>query len=93
MAGTEDRVVDKRKYFGGCEHTIIVKQRVVLTLVHFLKYVIYKNKQRRVLPTIANMKYEINDILDRLSRRVKWRESIRELPTLMEGVLLGNINE
>jgi hypothetical protein len=88
MAETEDRGVDKRKYFGGCEHTTIAKLRVVLTLVHFLKYVIFKNKQRRVLPTIANMKYEISDILGRLSRRVKWRDSIRELPTLMERVLL-----
>jgi hypothetical protein len=89
MAGTVDRGVDKQKYFGGCEHTTIANQRVVLTMVHFLKYVIYKKKQWRVLPTIANMKYEINDILGRLSRRVKWRESIHELSTLMGGVLLG----
>ncbi len=70
-----DRIVDKNKYMCGWEVENSLAQRLMLIMIHTIKFILYKCKIRHVLPTIANMKYEIDELVYNLSKRLKWREA------------------
>ncbi len=83
-----DREVDRKKYMMGWDIADKIKQTVLLTVLHYIKYCLYACKLRRILPTYANVRYAMEGILEQLGSREKWREGINNLAEYIQGVFL-----
>jgi hypothetical protein len=88
LAGEMDREIDRKKYMMGWDIADKMKQTLVLTVLHYIKYCLYVCKFRRIIPTYANLRYAMEGLLEQLRSREKWRECITNLAECIRGVFL-----
>jgi hypothetical protein len=78
-------VLNKQKFMGGWEGATKGETNVNLLVVHFLKYFIFKCKQRKRFPLIIHALEELGVTVDHLKRMSKWREPLENMAvTLVE---------
>jgi hypothetical protein len=78
-------VLNKQKFMGGWEGATKGETNVNLLVVHFLKYFIFKCKQRKRFPLIIHALEELGVTVDYLKRMSKWREPLENMAvTLVE---------
>jgi hypothetical protein len=87
LCNTRGRGIEKGKYMMGCETENKRETEFVLLIVHVIKYGIYKCKHRRVIPTFASLRYEVEEFVGAILRKQRWRESIRDISGVMERIL------
>jgi hypothetical protein len=64
----ENRLVDKNKFMGGWGMESGKAQEVILIVIHYMKFVIYVCRNRRVIPTLTHMRYELGELLGMMSK-------------------------
>jgi hypothetical protein len=86
LADENNRNVDVNRYMGGW---VIEKKwnlELVLIVIHFIKYVIYVCRNRRILPSVVHLRYEIEELLKILRKRKKWRSYLTNLGETLKGI-------
>jgi hypothetical protein len=68
LTGKNNRKIDVNKYMGGGLIENKQSQETVLVVIHFVKYVIYVCRNRRVLPSVVHLRYEIDELLLAMSK-------------------------
>ncbi len=68
LTGENNRNIDVNKYMGGWLIENKQSQETVLVVIHFVKYVIYVCRNRRVLPLVVHLRYEIDELLLAMSK-------------------------
>ncbi len=86
LAGENNRIVDVNRYMGGWVIENKWNQELVLIVIHFIKYVIYVCRNRRILPMVVHLRYEIEELLVILSKRKKWRSHLTNLGETLKGI-------
>ncbi len=71
---------------GGWEIENVKLQEVVLILIHFVKYCVYVCRNRRVLPSVAFITYELEELMGVMRKRVKWQRVIQDVRGKMRGI-------
>jgi hypothetical protein len=59
---------------------------LILIVIHFVKYVIYVCRNRRILPSVVHVRYEIEELLKTLGKRKKWRGYLTNLGETLKGI-------
>jgi hypothetical protein len=88
IANGNDQNVVKDKYMGGWEVESILRTKIILILVHFVKYYIYSCRIRRNMPSTAGIMYEYGGLLGNMARNNKWCINIRETTESMSDILV-----
>jgi hypothetical protein len=73
---------------GGWEVESRLRTRIILILVHFVKYYIYNCRVRRNMPSSAGIMYEYGGLLRNMTRNNKWCIHLRELTESMSDILV-----
>jgi hypothetical protein len=71
----------------GWESTSKRESELILLIIHSIKFGIYKCKNRRVIPTFSSLRYEVEEFIGAISKKQRWRESVRDLSGVMEQIL------
>ncbi len=87
ICNTRGRAIEKGKYMSGWEATSKRDSELILLVIHIIKFGIYKCKNRRVIPTFSSLRYEVEEFIGAISKKQRWRESVRDLSGLMECIL------
>jgi hypothetical protein len=82
------RWVDKNKFMGGWVMENKRTQEVVLIVIHYIKYLVYVCRNRRILPTLAHIRYELGELFSVLSKRAKWQSGILTFATSLRGIFI-----
>jgi hypothetical protein len=64
-----NRTVDVNKYMGGWVIETKGNLELILIVIHFVKYVTYVCRNRRVLPSVVHVRYEVEELLNVLRKR------------------------
>jgi hypothetical protein len=80
------RRVDKNKFMGGWIMENKRSQELILITIHYIKYIIYVCRNRRILPTLAHVRYELGELLYMLGKRAKWQGGILIFATSLRGI-------
>ncbi len=86
LTDENNRTVDVNKYMGGW---VIEKKwnlELILIVIHFVKYVIYVCRNRRILPSVVHVRYEIEELFKILGKRKKWRGYLTNLGETLKGI-------
>jgi hypothetical protein len=84
----ENRVVDKNKFMGGWVMENKKAQEVILIVIHYMKFIIYVCRNRRVLPTLAHVRYELGELLGMMNKRSKWQYELMNFRTHAMGIFV-----
>jgi hypothetical protein len=76
-------IVNKRKFMGGWEGASKRDTNVSLFIVHFIKYFIFKCKQRRRLPLLMHALEEFWIAVGHLKKTFKWREPLEHMSVII----------
>jgi hypothetical protein len=82
------RRVDKNRFMGGWVMENKRTQEVILLIMHYVKYIFYACRNRRILPTLAHVRYELGELLLMMGKRMKWYNGISNLATHLRGVFV-----
>ncbi len=82
------RRVDKNRFMGGWVMENKRTQELVLIVMHYVKYIFYVCRNRRILPTLAHVQYELGELLFMLGKRMKWYDGIVNLVTNLRGIFV-----
>ncbi len=63
------------------------ESELILLIIHVIKFGIFKCKHRHVIPTFASLRYEVEEFVGAISRKQRWRESVRDISGVMEWIL------
>ncbi len=88
IANENDRNVEKDKYMGGWKVESVLRTKIILILIHFVKYYIYSCRIRRNIPSTAGIMYEYGGLLVNIVRNYKWGLNIREMLECMGDILV-----
>ncbi len=88
IANGNDQNVVKDKYMGGWEEESRIRTKIILILVHFVKYYIYGCRLKRNMPSLPGIMYEYGGLLRNLTRNNKWCINLRELTESMSNILV-----
>jgi hypothetical protein len=88
ICNTRGRGIEKGKYMMGCDTENKRETELILLIIHVIKFGIYKCKHRRVIPTFANLRYEVEEFVGAISRKERWRECVRDISGVMERILI-----
>jgi hypothetical protein len=91
IAGTQNRVIDKNKYFTGWCGKSMDNTVLILVSVHMVKYVLYKYKIRQRIPTFFTLREEFRGMMEGLLRFGRWREKLMEIQETLRGIMLENV--
>jgi hypothetical protein len=83
LANTNDRRFRKDNFFSGIDDISPKNIRMCVTLVHYMKYLIYECKLRHQIPTMAHIRYEMEGLGKLFSKREEWREQMEDIPELV----------
>jgi hypothetical protein len=86
LADENNRNVDVNRYMGGWVIKKKWNQELVLIVIHFVKYVIYVCRNRRILPSVVHVRYEIEELLKILRKRKKWMSHLTNLGETLKGI-------
>jgi cytochrome c oxidase assembly factor CtaG len=81
-----NRTVDVNKYMGGWVIETKGNLELILIVIHFVKYIIYVCRNRRVLPSVVHVRYEIEELLNVLRKRRKWMGYLTHLGETLKGI-------
>jgi hypothetical protein len=87
LCGTVNRVVDKDRYMGGWPMDNKKNQEVVLILIHYVKYVLYTCRNRRVVPSNVHMRYELDELMGMLIKKSYWNIALNDIGNIMLEIL------
>jgi hypothetical protein len=87
ICNTRGRAIEKGKYMSGWESESKRESELILLIIHIIKFGIYKCKHRRVIPTFASLRYEVEEFVGAISKKHRWRESVRDISGVMERIL------
>jgi hypothetical protein len=82
------RRVDKNKFMGGWVMENKRTQEVLLIVIHYIKYLVYVCRNRRILPTLAHIRYELGELFSMLSKRAKWQSGILTFAESLRGIFI-----
>jgi hypothetical protein len=86
LTGEANMIVNVDKYMGGW----LIEQKwnmdLVLIVIHFVKYVVYVCRNRRLLPTVVHLRYEIEELLKIVGKRKKWWGHMANLGETLKGI-------
>jgi hypothetical protein len=88
IANGNDQNVVKDKYMGGWKVESILRTKIILILVHFVKYYIYSCRIRRNIPSTAGIMYEYGGLVGNMVRNYQWCINIREMTESMSDILV-----
>jgi hypothetical protein len=88
ICNTRGRGIERDQYMGGWETESRRESEVILLIIHIIEFGVFKCKHRRVLPTFASLRYEVEEFVNAISKRQRWRESVRDLRGVMERILI-----
>jgi hypothetical protein len=88
IANSNDQNVIKDKYMGGWEEESRIRTKLILILVHFVKYYIYGCRAKRNVPSLPGLMYEYGGLLKNLTRNIKWCINVRDLIEIMSKILV-----
>ncbi len=91
IAGTQNREVDKKKYFTGWCGKSMDNTVLILVSVHMVKYVLYKYKIRQRIPTFFTLGEEFRGMMEGLFRFGRWREKLMEIQETLRGIMVENV--
>jgi hypothetical protein len=80
-------VVSKNKYMCGWEGASKIDTNVSLFIVHFIKYFIYKCKQRKRFPLLLHAMEEFWIAIEHLKKSSKWRASLQHMNVILLEIL------
>jgi hypothetical protein len=83
LANTNDRRFRKENFFSGIDDISPKNIRMCITIVHYMKYLIYECKLRHQLPTMAHIRYEMEGLGKLFNKREEWREQMEDIPELV----------
>jgi hypothetical protein len=63
-----------------------------ITIVHYVKYVIYERKLRHQLPTMTHIRYEMEGLGRLFNKREEWREQVEDIPELVYRMMEDDID-
>ncbi len=86
LTGDINRDVDINTYMGGWTIENSKKQEVVLIVIHFIKYVLYVCRNRRIVPSVTHLCYEIDELLLVMRKRKKWISTLPDLGDTLKGI-------
>jgi hypothetical protein len=76
-------IVNKNKFMGGWEGATKNDTNVSLFIVHFIKYFIYKCKQRKRFPLLIHALEEFWTAVEHLKKSSKWRELLEHMRVIL----------
>jgi hypothetical protein len=82
------RRVDKNKFMGGWVMENKQTQELLLITIHYIKYLVYVCRNRRILPTLAHVRYELGELFYMLSKRAKWQSGILTFAASLRGIFV-----
>jgi hypothetical protein len=82
------RRVDKNKFMGGWVMANKRSLELILITIHYIKYLVYVCRNRRILPTLAHVRYELGELFYMLSKRAKWQSGILTFAASLRGIFV-----
>ncbi len=86
ITGERDELVNRSRYMGGWEIENVKLQEVMLILIHFVKYCIYICRNRRVLPSVTFITYELEELMGLMKKRIKWQRVLQDVRGALRGI-------
>jgi hypothetical protein len=86
LSNDQGEIVDRNRFMGGYELESRMSTVLILIVIHFVKYTVYVCRNRRVLPTVTDLMYEITELITTLRGKEKWRGIIPNLSELLRRV-------
>jgi hypothetical protein len=86
LTAEDNMNVNVDKYMGGWLIEQKWNMELVLIVIHFVKHVIYVCRNRRILPTVVHVRYEIEELFKMLGKRKKWRGHMTNLGETLRGI-------
>jgi hypothetical protein len=86
LTGEANMNVNVDKYMGGWLIEKKWNMELVLIVIHFVKYVIYVCRNRRLLPTVVHLRYEIEELFKIVGKRKKWWGHMANLGETLKGI-------
>ncbi len=88
IANENNLNVDKDKYMGGWKVDSTLRTKIILILVHFVKYYIYTCRNRRTIPSTMGLMYDYGGLLGNILRNNNWGVNFREISDSMGDILV-----
>jgi hypothetical protein len=83
ISGLQNVHFKKKEFFGGLEDISIGNMQMSIIIVHFVKYQIYLARCNNRLPTVPQCMYELEGLVNSMSRGETWREQVEDIPELV----------
>jgi hypothetical protein len=87
VANTLNIRVNKKNYLCGVRERTKDASLLSIIFVHRIKFMIYKCKTRRRIPTLFYMRTELNDFLSRLGRYGRWSWGVHQIAEIARKIL------
>jgi hypothetical protein len=81
-----NRIVNVNRYMGGWLIENKMMQEIILIVIHYVKYMIYVCRNRRILPSVAHIRFEVEGLLWTMSKRKKWEFQLGQLRETLKGI-------
>jgi hypothetical protein len=86
ITGDRDRMVNRVRYMGGWGTESVKLQEVMLIISHFVKYCVYVCRNRRVLPSVTFITYELEELMLVMKKKAKWQRAIQDVRENLKGI-------
>jgi hypothetical protein len=86
ITGERGRVVNRGRYMGGWRTENLKLQEILIVITHFVKYCIYVCRNRRVMPSVAFIVYEVGELISVMKKKTKWQRVIQDLSGNLVGI-------
>jgi hypothetical protein len=77
IMGDRERLVDHSRYMGGWRTDNAKLQEVILLVIHFVKYSVYVCRNRRVVPSVTYITYELEELILMMRKRTKSQRALQ----------------
>ncbi len=81
-----NRNVNVNRYMGGWLIENKLMQEIILIVVHYVKYVIYVCRNRRILPSVVHLRYEVEGLMWAMQKRKKWELQLGQMRETLKGM-------
>jgi hypothetical protein len=86
ITGEMGRLVNRVRYMGGWRTENLKLQEILIVIIHFVKYCIYVCRNRRVMPSVAFIVYELGELISVLKKKTKWQRVLQDLSVNLVGI-------
>jgi hypothetical protein len=88
ICGTVNRIVDKDKYMGGWPMENKKCQEVILVMIHYVKFIFYTCRNRKVVPSNVHVRYELDELIGTLLKKMSWNLVVPDIGITMTGIFV-----